>query len=502
MLRMIETLLADRYRVLSKLGSGTMGEVFLVEHVHLGRKEALKVVKAELLEDEEMVARFRREARATNRVQHPNVVSVYDFGRLSDGRFFLSMEYVNGESLRHILQRERRFPLPRAIRVLEQLAEAIEHAHQQGVIHRDLKPENLLLTKHRGISDVLKVLDFGIAKIIGPDQQEALEISRTGEVLGTVFYLAPEMLAGKTGGPPQDIYAFGCIAFELVVGEPPFVGTMFEVMEAHLDDVPEKPSELRRRWTIPHEFDQLVARCLQKKPEARFQTATELLAAVRAVPLPGALDSDEAPTQITLDSFGDRGTDASGGFGLLSTKTDIIMVRKRYRELLQTIGELLLDLGPDKVDLNLGVANAKTRYAHLSNLEAEMARNRQRAVELERSARNREGSLRFTLGELEFARAEMARRGESVPGSLVEHIREIEQHLISESRGLEDQLRDLDEGALALAIRAASAEDLAQPVLEHLATILFREGSECESKELVPLLAELKRIHARVTTIR
>src|SRR5258706_1829378 len=168
---MIGTFVDSRYCILRKLGEGAMGEVYLAEHVNLGRKEALKIIRPAHASDPEFVARFRREARATNRVQHPNIVSVYDFSQLPDGRLLLCMEYADGVGLDSVLGEKQRLPLPRAVHVLHQLADAVAHAHACGVVHRDLKPENLILVEHRGRSDVLKVLDFGIAKIVAQDYQ-------------------------------------------------------------------------------------------------------------------------------------------------------------------------------------------------------------------------------------------------------------------------------------------------------------------------------------------
>ncbi|MBI5481290.1 MAG: serine/threonine protein kinase, partial [Deltaproteobacteria bacterium] len=190
---MIGTVLDGRYRILKKLGEGGMGEVYLAEHRALGRQEALKILQAELATEREFVSRFRREARATNRVQHPNIIGVYDFGQVPDGRFYLTMEYAEGERLDALLRRVGPLPVSRALGILVQLADAVGHAHGAGVVHRDLKPENMILVEHRGRPDVLKVLDFGIAKIVAPDAPEdddPPESSRTaltnaGTVVGT-----------------------------------------------------------------------------------------------------------------------------------------------------------------------------------------------------------------------------------------------------------------------------------------------------------------------------
>ncbi|HTM18923.1 MAG TPA: serine/threonine-protein kinase, partial [Kofleriaceae bacterium] len=281
---MIGRELQKRYRVLEKLGEGAMGEVYLVEHLGLRRQEAMKVLHAALGDAPDVVARFRREARASNRLEHGNIVGTHDFGRLPDGRFYLTLEYADGEALDMLLRRSGRFPIPRALHVLAQLADAVDHAHSRGVIHRDLKPANMILVERRGHADVLKVLDFGIAKIIAPDYTETVAATADGQVFGTPAYMAPEQVNGPGRDPRIDLYAIGCIAHELVTGDPPFTGKTIEVMNAHLTRPPTRPSERRREAGIPAELDAIVLRCLEKDPDRRFQTAREILTALRQVP--------------------------------------------------------------------------------------------------------------------------------------------------------------------------------------------------------------------------
>ncbi len=186
---MIGTVLHDRWRILSSLGQGGMGEVFLAEHLELGRKEALKILSPSLAVDPQFVSRFRREARAVNRLRHPNIIAIHDFGQLPDDRFFLSMEYADGESVHRILKREQVLEVPRALHLLGQLAYAVHHAHSRGVVHRDLKPGNLIAV---GDDETLKVLDFGIAKIVASDHAESVALSSTNIVYGTPKYMSPE----------------------------------------------------------------------------------------------------------------------------------------------------------------------------------------------------------------------------------------------------------------------------------------------------------------------
>src|SRR5512146_1445426 len=218
---MIGTVLHDRWRILAELGKGGMGEGFLAEHLVLGRKEAVKILMAQVAGDPQFVSRFRREARAVNRLRHPNIISVYDFGQLPDGRFYLSMEYADGQSVYQLVKRDDHFETPRALHVLGQLAYAVHHAHSRGVVHRDLKPDNLILV---GADETLKVLDFGVAKIVASDHAESRALSSNNLVWGSPRYMAPERVRGVGDDPRSDLYAIGCIAFELIIGSAPFTG--------------------------------------------------------------------------------------------------------------------------------------------------------------------------------------------------------------------------------------------------------------------------------------
>jgi len=207
--------LQDRYEILGRLGEGGMGEVFLVRPQGGGPRRAIKVLR--MVADPEVEARFKREARAMHLLRHPNIIAIHELGCLRSGRLFLSMEYAEGGSVRDLLRAEGRVEPGRAAHILLQLADAMDHAHASGVIHRDLKPSNLMLTTKDHVPDVLKVLDFGVAKIVAPEHADNL--LTTGNVaLGTPAYMAPELLEGGNADTRMDIYALGCIAFELLTG--------------------------------------------------------------------------------------------------------------------------------------------------------------------------------------------------------------------------------------------------------------------------------------------
>lgn len=277
--------LPDPYRLVKVLGSGAAGDVFLVENQALHRLEALKVLKKVEQNHADLVAqgRFKREIRATQLLSHQNIVATYDSGQLPDGRMFLTMEYVEGISLYDLLQQRGPLPIPLALGILAEAADAVHHAHAAGVVHRDIKPHNIVLADHAN-GKVVRILDFGMAKILRSNLKESMLLSAHGSVFGTPPYMSPEQCKGLPPDPRTDIYALGCVAFELLIGEPPFRGKLARLFAAHLTTPPRAPSSADPDAGIPPELDAIVLRCLAKPVEQRFQTGGDLCAALQNVP--------------------------------------------------------------------------------------------------------------------------------------------------------------------------------------------------------------------------
>jgi len=477
---MVGTVLEDRYRVLSKLGEGGMGEVYLVEHLNLRRQEALKILHPSLASTPQFVLRFRREARATNRLQHPNIVCVYDFGQLADGRFYLTTEFVDGLQLDKLLHKGPLAP-SRVLRVLAQLAEAIDHAHQQGVIHRDLKPENMILVERRGHADILKVLDFGVAKIISPEYKESLQLTNKDEVSGTPQYMSPEQLRGDGVDPRMDIYAAGCIAYELLVGDVPFTGTTMEIVYKHLRDQPVPPSQRKPDAQIPPELDAVILRCLEKDPVKRFQTGKDLLAAVERVPgysahRPGSgrrtaaimrpnLAEIAAAQAVVATTIVDRkgaSTEPVHAF----TDDDAL---RHYWAALRRVAEGLLDQGHGDVQLIIGLTTFRSLLDDLARCDYELQLVETRSFDLEQAARERESSFRFALGELRFAHIEAL--GQPMP-ALDAQIAEYEQKISQTAQDLEIDLTLTTEQAINLTARRATLEEEVTQIARAMAKLV------------------------------
>jgi serine/threonine protein kinase len=499
---MIGQILDGRYRVLSQLGRGAMGEVYLAEHLHLGRREALKVLHPSLASDPQFVSRFRREARATNRLSHPNIVSVHDFGQLPDGRFYLAMEYAEGESLSRVLATVGRLPLVRALYLLHQLAAAVDHAHQRGVVHRDLKPDNLVLVQKRGRTDLLKVLDFGIAKIVAPDYQESLGVTPKGEVFGTPAYMAPEQFRGEGVDPRCDLYSVGCIAYEIITGALPFVGRKMELMHAHATRVPTAPSVRAPEAGLPAELDALVLRCLEKQPLRRFPTGADLQLAIENVPGFDLTHSSSARRRALIDfdvpdTLERRFVEAAPEGPDARAQTERIPPEELERaldELVRRVAEALIDAGHNDLQLVIGLASVHQLDDDLRSNEAESGAIAQRVTEVEQSAREREGALRFSLGELHFERARALAGGEPVDPSMSGQIVAFEQRLTHVVAELSRQKDALIDRSVALAAARANLEERRASLLRSLERLVQSLLPQIRLPTLAPLANQMQAL--------
>ena len=262
---------AGRYRILAKLGEGGMGAVYRAEQISLKRTVALKVLKPELSAEPGLVRRFNAEAELAAKLNHPNTVTLYDFGQDVDGSLFIAMEFLEGRSLRELLMKEGPLPPARALAIIDQVCASLSDAHGRGIVHRDLKPDNVMLVQIGKRSDVVRVLDFGIAKL--RDEQgdiTAMPMTRAGDLLGTPQYMAPEQIRGEKIDARTDVYALGAMLYEMVTGRLPFEGpSLMAILSKHLTELPVPPHARRPDLGIPLPLSQIVMEALQKDPAAR-----------------------------------------------------------------------------------------------------------------------------------------------------------------------------------------------------------------------------------------
>jgi eukaryotic-like serine/threonine-protein kinase len=266
------------YEIERELGRGGMGAVFAAHHPVIGKRVAIKVLDAYFSRDMALVRRFLDEARAVNKIGHPNIIDVFSFGQLPDGRQYFVMEFLEGETMAEWLAHGRPEP-QEARRLLLQVCEALEAAHREGIIHRDIKPENLWIARPKHGEAFMKVLDFGIAKLVADEQ--TVNVTKTGTVMGTPQFMSPEQCTGRGVDHRTDIYALGVILFRIFCGKLPFDGqSVAEVMTAQLTQAPPKPSELAQ---LSPQLEDLILSCLDKNPANRPASAAELGMRLREV---------------------------------------------------------------------------------------------------------------------------------------------------------------------------------------------------------------------------
>jgi serine/threonine-protein kinase len=272
------TLVASRYRLERSLGSGAMGIVYAARATSDDRPLALKVIHGEHTNDPTMIARFKREGRLIAGIRHPNVVEVFELDE-ADGTWFIAMELLDGTNLGDALGQKGVYQLDEAIPLLRGVLDALEVAHEQQIVHRDIRPENIFLVDRGAGPPHVKVLDFGVAKVVGSSAQD--QLTRSGMVLGTPEFMSPEQAVGSSVDHRSDLYSVGCVAYAMLCGRPPFVDNwpmrviMKQAFEPHVP-----PSRLRANLPCAAAIDEVMARALDKKPENRYQTAGEMRAAV------------------------------------------------------------------------------------------------------------------------------------------------------------------------------------------------------------------------------
>jgi serine/threonine protein kinase len=322
---LIEKVIAGRYRIVRRLGTGAMGAVYLARHLIMGRHDAIKVLRGEVAGDAETVARFMRGARVVSGIRHPNVCTVYDCGTIEDGSPFLAMEFVEGETLKELLEREGALSVGRAAQIAADIADALEAAHDAGVIHRDLKPGNVMITSPRRGTDGVKVVDFDLAKETA--HVDDGELTRVGLVIGTPEYMSPEQLTYDSLDGRSDIYSLAIVLFRMLTGRLPFRGSGYQdIAVDRLINAPLRLDEARAGRTFPPGLQEALDRALQRNVDDRYQSAAEFRHALMTVlaghpasavdpptERPQAAESPQiAPTRVVQVGAPDRASISAG----------------------------------------------------------------------------------------------------------------------------------------------------------------------------------------------
>ena len=301
---LIGRVLDGRYEIRAPLGKGGMGTVYRGWQLSVDREVAIKVIHPKLSNDRSAVKRFLREARLASRLSQPNIVNVYDFGQ-SDGVLYLVMELLRGHTLASELGQGRRINPKRTVTVALQLCDALEAAHAQGIVHRDLKPSNIVILDDPPGRDLIKVLDFGLAKSLVQDSGSV--VTHSDALLGTPLYMAPEQIEGKESDQRADLYSLGCILYEMLCGTPPFVdNAVSAVLARHMHD-----SHKQLPAHVPPRLRELIDRLLAKQPEQRLQTAGDVREILDAVRDSAPVVGDRTPVAVHIPDTPDTIPDIS-----------------------------------------------------------------------------------------------------------------------------------------------------------------------------------------------
>jgi eukaryotic-like serine/threonine-protein kinase len=268
---LIGTVVSDRYRIIRKVGEGGMGAVYQAEHALIEKRVALKVLFQDLTRRPDLVARFLQEAKSASRIRQENVIDISDFGQSGDGLVYIAMEFLDGQDLGKTLRAEKSIPWLRGRPILMQITKALRAAHAQGIIHRDMKPENVFLVQREGKVDFVKVLDFGIAKVVSADDNEGPRLTQTGMIFGTPEYMSPEQAQGHPPDHRLDVYAVGCIMYHMLTGSVPFTADSFMgILTKHLLEPVVPPRQRRPDLGITAEVEAVCLRAMEKDREKRW----------------------------------------------------------------------------------------------------------------------------------------------------------------------------------------------------------------------------------------
>ncbi len=336
---LIGTKLDDRYEILSAIASGGMGVVYRGRHILMDKIVAIKMLNAAFSNEPNAYARFQNEAKIACQLSHQNIVTVHDFGIVNE-KMYLVMDFVEGKTLADVLDDETFLPVGRVTNIALQVCDALQYAHEQGLIHRDLKAENIMIVPAKDGADQVKILDFGLAKFFGEGKQQ--QLSASGFMMGTAYYMSPEQCRGKKADVRSEIYSLACVLYEALTGVPPLVGeNVLETVQKHIDETPIPVSQVRPELEIPPAMEAIVSRGLSKDPESRFQSAAELKIALEKLKV-----SDNTPlSSVNTASIPVGVASASQSPEKTASSTSTKLVSGRFKYMVPVLAVLAVGIG-------------------------------------------------------------------------------------------------------------------------------------------------------------
>jgi CheY-like chemotaxis protein len=275
--RVIGMVLDDRHEIVSFIGEGGESVVYEGRHRLIGKRVAIKFLRSRFRYDERRVQRFQKEGQASCKLNHPNIITVLDYGLVSEGQPYIVMEYLEGETLAQKLDRDASVPVSRFFEHIIQVCDGLQHAHEHGLIHRDLKPSNIMIIPAAEGKEHVKIVDFGMVMILPTGDEAVQRLTQAGEFVGTAYYMSPEQCRGNELDVRSDIYSLGCLMYEALTGLPPFLGQdLLETMHMHMYDAPRPFSKVRSDIVYPIRLEEIVRKAMNKAPKQRYQSVLEL----------------------------------------------------------------------------------------------------------------------------------------------------------------------------------------------------------------------------------
>jgi serine/threonine-protein kinase len=274
---LVGTVIAEKYKVLDRIGDGGMGQVYKAKHVLMKRIVAIKVLLPSLVSSGPALKRFQQEAEAASSLNHPNILTVFDFGVSENGLPYMVMDFLEGITMAQVLDEEGHLDLHEAVPIFIQCCAGLAHAHQKGVIHRDLKPSNVMLVDFDGQPNFVKIFDFGIAKLIPTEGDESKHLTQTGDVFGSPLYMSPEQCGGKELDHRSDIYSLACVMYRCLTGCPPLAGSsLVECMYKHVNEMPPRFSDICPEYSLPEAVEAIIFKAMAKSRDDRYSSMSEL----------------------------------------------------------------------------------------------------------------------------------------------------------------------------------------------------------------------------------
>ncbi len=294
----------DRYELAHHIHTGGMGEVWLARDGESGRRIAMKLLRPKFAEDEQAIARFQQEARLTSSLSNENICEILEVGSTDDGLFYIAMPFLLGRSFAELLSKrsykDGTMSLKRVSNIVEQVLVGLEAAHEQLIVHRDLKPSNIFLMRTRERTDVVKLIDFGVSKVLDDDSEK---LTRTGIAVGTTYYMAPEQLGGHEVDHRADIYSVGVIIYEALSGQRPHKGDTPDQVAIEIESAKPFPSPRSINPTIPRSIEKVILKAMAREPESRYSSAAKMLSAFQRAIRDKDLNEESVTSSVTVDDF-------------------------------------------------------------------------------------------------------------------------------------------------------------------------------------------------------